>query len=145
MGEANDLTSRPNPANGNTGTHRYHQVLLAGKRSLCPSSVSVLDCSRVYVIPQARVLGVRLSEVAPLYFLVLLAIAVLGMVYASWELLVVYMALSIAGLSVIPYLVYLELVVAEALCLYCTIMHVAIVGCTAHSITLWARLHRVVG
>ncbi len=113
--------------------------------SLCPSGVSVLDCSRVYVIPHARVLGVHLSEVAPLYFLVLLTIAVLGMVYARWELLVVYMALSIAGLSVIPYLVYLELVVAGALCLYCTIMHVAIVGCTAHSITLWTRLHRVVG
>jgi uncharacterized membrane protein len=113
--------------------------------SLCPSGVSVLDCSRVYVIPQARVLGVHLSEVAPPYFLVLLATAVLGMVYVRWELLVVYMAFSIAGLSVIPYLVYLELVVAEALCLYCTITHVAIVGCTAHSITLWTRLHRVVG
>jgi uncharacterized membrane protein len=113
--------------------------------SLCPSIVSVLDCSRVYVIPQARLLGVHLSEVAPLYFLALLTTAVLGTVYARWELLVVYMAFSIAGLSVIPYLVYLELVVAGALCLYCTIMHVAIVGCTAHSIALWARLHRVVG
>jgi uncharacterized membrane protein len=96
-------------------------------------------------MPRARVLGVHLSEVAPLYFLVLLTISVLGMVYASWELLAVYIALSIAGLSVIPYLVYLELVVAGALCLYCAVTRVAIVGCTAHSITLWARLHRVVG
>jgi hypothetical protein len=32
VGEANDLTPRPNPANGNTGIHRYHQIPLAGKR-----------------------------------------------------------------------------------------------------------------
>jgi len=32
VGEAGDPAPRPNPANGNTGIHRHHQVPLAGKR-----------------------------------------------------------------------------------------------------------------
>jgi hypothetical protein len=32
VGEAGEPTPRSNPANGNTGTHRYHRVPSAGKR-----------------------------------------------------------------------------------------------------------------
>jgi len=38
VGEANELTLRPNPANRNAAIYRYHQVPLAGKRFLKPSS-----------------------------------------------------------------------------------------------------------
>jgi len=107
--------------------------------SLCPASLDVLSCPRVYAIPQARILGVHLSEVALVYFLVLATIALLSLAYKGRGLLSAYLMLSLAGLSVIPYLVYLELVVAKALCLYCTIMHIAIVGCAVTSALLWTR------
>ena len=32
VGEANELTLRPNPANRNAAIYKYHQVPLAGKR-----------------------------------------------------------------------------------------------------------------
>jgi uncharacterized membrane protein len=107
--------------------------------SLCPSGIDVLDCSRVYVIPQARILGVHLSEAAPAYFLALSISAILNLAYRRRESLIAYLALSIVGLSIVPYLIYLELMVARALCLYCTVMHVAIVGCSIHSTILWTR------
>ena len=34
VGEANEPTPRPNPSNGNTSTHKYHQTPLEGKRDL---------------------------------------------------------------------------------------------------------------
>jgi len=34
VGEANEPTPRPNPSNGNTSTHKYHQTPLEGKRVL---------------------------------------------------------------------------------------------------------------
>jgi HEPN domain-containing protein len=34
VGEAGEPTPRPNPANRNTGIHKYHQVPLEGKRKL---------------------------------------------------------------------------------------------------------------
>ncbi len=106
--------------------------------SLCPSS-GVIDCSRVYAIPQAKILGVHLSELALAYFLVLAILALLILASGRRELLLAHLVLSTTGLSIVPYLVYLELAVAGSICLYCTIMHLAIVGCTVNSALLWAH------
>lgn len=99
-----------------------------GGGSLCPSSVDVVNCGRVYAIPQATIVGLHLSELALVYF-TLLTLVMVAYILSGWRwLLVVHLLLSIAGLSLVPYLIYLELAVARALCIYCTIMHLSIIG-----------------
>ncbi len=99
-----------------------------GRIGVC-SREGIFDCSIVYRIPGSRLpLGIHLSEAAPIYFTILGG-AVLYWVHsgsrrALWASLIVLLA----GASLIPYLLYLEVWVAGALCLYCTVMHLSIVS-----------------
>ena len=108
--------------------------------SLCPSSLSLVSCSRVYTIPQATILGVHLSEVAPAYFTLLTATLAAYTALKRRLLIEAHALLSIAGLTLIPYLVYLELAVAKAICIYCTVMHVCIIGSSATHLYRLLRL-----
>jgi AhpD family alkylhydroperoxidase len=82
-----------------------------------------VDCLAVYSMPQAWVLGFHLSSIAPYYYGLTLALALIGTI-TWWEPALRILALAQwGGLLVIPYLVYLELSVARAVCAYCTVMH----------------------
>ena len=98
---------------------------LSGGSLVCRADGKPGGCKSVYLIPQAVVAGrVHLSEVAPLYFAALLTAALMYIVLSNpWPLL----ALSLAGAAVVPYLVYLEVKVARAICVWCTIMHISII------------------
>ena len=93
-------------------------------------SFGVFDCGTVYRIPQASTPIGHLSELALAYFTIVAgvtAVAALGLLgyrLCSRLLLVLYCV----GALTIPYLVYLEVVVAGALCIYCTVMHLAILA-----------------
>ncbi len=86
------------------------------------------NCKAVYHIPQAKVLGIHLSHAALIYFTILLFITLLYTFLGRPGILLVISILSIGGSILVPYLVYLEAKVAHAFCLYCTIMHAAIVS-----------------
>jgi uncharacterized membrane protein len=82
-----------------------------------------VDCLAVYSIPQAWILGFHLSSIAPYYYGLTLALALIGTT-AWWEPALRILALTQwGGLLVVPYLVYLELFIARAVCAYCTVMH----------------------
>jgi uncharacterized membrane protein len=82
-----------------------------------------VNCLAVYGIPQAWVLGFHLSSIAPYYYGLTLVLALTGTV-TWWEPALRILALTQwGGLLMVPYLVYLELSVARAVCAYCTIMH----------------------
>ncbi|MCE4612842.1 MAG: hypothetical protein F7C07_03295 [Desulfurococcales archaeon] len=87
------------------------------------------SCETVYSIDEAFIAGgIHLSEAAPIFFS--LAVAVYGS-YLVFERRTIFIALTsllAVGLAVVPYLVYLEVFVAQALCFFCTLMHVSIAG-----------------
>ncbi|MCE4610774.1 MAG: hypothetical protein F7B17_02240 [Desulfurococcales archaeon] len=102
-----------------------YRKALSGGSLVCRADGKPGGCKSVYLIPQAMVAGrVHLSEVAPLYFTALLVAAVMHVVLSNpWPLLL----LSLAGAVLVPYLVYLEVKVARAICIWCTIMHASII------------------
>ncbi len=105
-------------------------------------SVAV-DCASVYEIPQAMLLGrFHLSEIAPIYFtLVGLSAVALWVRLDRISLYALGFLLAIGVLS-IPYLVYLELFVARAICLWCTVMHLAIISIAVLWLMLVFRVKR---
>ncbi len=90
------------------------------------------SCESVYSIPQARILGVHLSEAAPVYF-TLLALSSIAYAVGYKRAVTAVAILSIPALALIPYLVYLELWVARAICIWCTVMHLSIIICSVFS------------
>ncbi len=84
-----------------------------------------VDCLAVYSIPQAWILGFHLSSIAPYYYGLTLVLALIGTI-TWWEPALRILAITQwSGLLIILYLVYLELFIARAICIYCTIMHVS--------------------
>lgn len=83
------------------------------------------DCLAVYSIPQAWILGFHLSSIAPYYYGLTLVLALISTI-TWWEPALRILAITQwGGLLMVPYLVYLELFIARAICIYCTIMHVS--------------------
>ncbi len=106
------------------GYIEYRRALQGGSL-ICRADGKPGGCASVYVIPQAVIAGrVHLSELAPLYFTALTIAALLYVVAGNpWPLLL----LSAGGALAVPYLVYLEVRVARAICMWCTIMHLSII------------------
>ena len=90
---------------------------------------SLISCSSVYEIPEARLtfIGVHLSVLAPIYFMVIAGVTSLYGFTGRRMLLGVLMGILVPGVVLVPYLVYLELFKAHSICIYCTIMHIVLV------------------
>lgn len=89
-----------------------------------------IDCGAVLSSPYSSILGVPLEVLAVGYFIV-----ALGLIYmvsfgpdrtfrTSFRTLFVW---RFVGLAMVPYLLFVELGILGAICIYCTMMHVAIV------------------
>jgi uncharacterized membrane protein len=91
---------------------------------------SQLNCAKVLLSSYSEIDGVSLDFLAAVWFIVNL-----GLVSAlvslrkkiSRIIFKVLFAWRFIGLAIVPYLIYLEFVVLHAICLYCTIMHAAII------------------
>jgi uncharacterized membrane protein len=90
----------------------------------------VINCGAVLSSPYSSILGVPLEVLAVGYFLV-----ALGLIYmvsfgpdrtfrASFRTLFIW---RFVGLAMVPYLLVVELGILGAICIYCTMMHIAIV------------------
>jgi len=99
----------------------------SSQRPMCKLG-KVWNCETVYHIPQAKIFGIHLSHAALIYFIVLLLITLVYAFLGSSTILLAISILSIGGTILVPYLIYLEVRVAHAFCLYCTIMHAMIVS-----------------
>lgn len=84
---------------------------------------SKYDCLRVYSMPQAWVMGFHLSQLAPIYYIILFALGILALLsnHSLPLKLLTFLAWECAILA--PYMIYLMVRVAEAVCLYCLVMH----------------------
>jgi uncharacterized membrane protein len=99
---------------------------------ICPSGTFFgihLDCSSVLTSPYSVVFGVPLEILALFYFAVNLGLVYLiafGSERASRVSLQALFGWRFIGVAIVPYLVFVELFLIRAICVYCTIMHVAI-------------------
>jgi len=107
---------------------------------ICTSSDRPSSCKLLYSIPQAFFLGrVHFSVLSLVFFstMSVLATAKLLLDPSGWHHVMyivenAWKTLWILALPFIPYLVYLELAVARAICVWCTIMHVIVVLMSAY-------------
>lgn len=100
----------------------------------CPSSTYggiVLDCNRVLSSSYSNIFGVPLELLAVIYFIVNISLVIFiafggtRLFETSIDVLFVW---RFIGILIVPYLVFVELFLIRAICLYCTVMHVAIVA-----------------
>ncbi|MCE4613534.1 MAG: hypothetical protein F7C07_06865 [Desulfurococcales archaeon] len=103
---------------------------------VCVSTEKPSSCKILYSIPQAFFLGrIHFSSLSLVFFGLVAVLATLRMLLGAWNhepqlaMLADYASktLWLLALPFIPYLVYLELRVARAVCIWCTIMHVIVV------------------
>lgn len=102
-----------------TLAHYSAKVVLA-----CPES-GLVNCAKVTQSPQSVILGVPVAVLGLVYFV---AIAPLHLP-AAWRnpsplLRRVRVAAAVAGIAMVLYLIYTELFTLDALCLWCTAVHV---------------------
>lgn len=100
----------------------------------CPSTELgwgiVLNCGLVLSSSYSQIFGVPLELLAVAYFVINLALVYLiafGRESILDRVMDVLFVWRFIGLLIVPYLVFVELFLLKAICLYCTIMHVAIV------------------
>ncbi len=110
----------------------YHTL----KQSLpfCPTQQGpgiVLNCDSVLSSRYSQVLGIPLELFAVAYFILNLLL-VYFIAFGSHRLfrtsLNILFGWRFLGIAIVPYLVFVELFLIKAICVYCTIMHIAIVA-----------------
>jgi len=100
----------------------------------CPLSNSpgiALDCYAVLSSRYSEVFGIPLELLAVGYFIVNLLLVYL-IAFGSDRLfrasLKTLFGWRFIGIVIVPYLVFVELFLVRAICIYCTVMHVAIIA-----------------
>jgi uncharacterized membrane protein len=89
------------------------------------------DCEAVLGSKYSEIFGVPLELFAVAYFIINLFLVYLvsfGSENVFGRALGILFAWRFVGLMIVPYLVFIELFVLKAVCIYCTTMHVAIVA-----------------
>lgn len=91
----------------------------------------VLDCDAVLSSKYSQIFGIPLELFAIAYFIMNLIFVYL-IAFGSNPLfrisLKVLFGWRFLGIAIVPYLVFVELFLIKAICVYCTVMHVAIVA-----------------
>ena len=91
----------------------------------------VLNCETVLSSNYSQVFGIPLELFAVAYFvinLLLVYFIVSGSDRLSRISLNVLFGWRFLGIAIVPYLIFVELVLIKAICVYCTIMHVSIIA-----------------
>jgi uncharacterized membrane protein len=106
-----------------TVAHYTQSVTLA-----CPAT-GVVDCQKVTTSPESLLLGIPVAVLGLVFFA---AMAALGLPHAwrartGW-LRAARLALSVLGVCFVARLVYAELFEIDAICLWCTVVHVLAVA-----------------
>jgi uncharacterized membrane protein len=90
-----------------------------------------LDCEAVLGSKYSEIFGVPLELFAVVYFVINLFLVYLvsfGSDSIFGRALGILFAWRFVGLMIVPYLVFIELFVLKAVCIYCTTMHAAIIA-----------------
>jgi len=99
----------------------------------CPQSTGpgiVLNCDAVLSSGYSQIFGIPLELFAVVYFVVnifLVFLIAFGRQTVFERALDVLFVWRFIGILIVPYLVFVELFLLKAICVYCSIMHVAII------------------
>jgi uncharacterized membrane protein len=110
--------------------HYNRSVLLA-----CPEN-SAINCAKVTTSRWSHIAGVPVAVIGLGYFVVMTAL--LAVPTARRQVQLLRVALAGCGVLMVLYLVYVELFEVNAICLYCTAVHVLTV--VMFGATLWAAI-----
>ncbi|HUI23488.1 MAG TPA: vitamin K epoxide reductase family protein [Nitrososphaerales archaeon] len=108
----------------------FTYYLLGQSLPLCQSE-GFLDCSRVLGSTYSQIFGIPLELFAAAYFIInlgLVYVIAFGSERVFQRAIGAIFIWRFLGLMIVPYLVFIELFIIHALCIYCTMMHVAIVA-----------------
>jgi uncharacterized membrane protein len=100
----------------------------------CPSgsgSGIVFDCNAVLSSRYSQFFGIPLELFAVVYFIVnllLVGVIAFGSERSFGRAFNILFAWRFIGILIVPYLVFVELFLLKAICVYCTVMHVAIIA-----------------
>jgi uncharacterized membrane protein len=89
------------------------------------------DCVKVLGSPYSIIFGIPLEVFATVYFVVNMALVwfyAFGSDSIARRSLRALFGWRFLGIVLVPYLVFVEVVLLRAICLYCTIMHTAIIA-----------------
>ena len=105
----------------------------------CPAN-STIDCARVTTSRESMFLGVPVAVLGIVYFVAVLALC-LPMVWRVRDRRVWWARLALAGLGLafVVYLIFAELFLIEAFCLWCTVVHLVTYALFAVIVTATAR------
>jgi uncharacterized membrane protein len=92
----------------------------------CPATATV-NCARVTTSAQATLFGVPVAVLGLVFFAAMLVVC-LPVAWRSPRLTRGRLILALAGVAFVVYLVYAELFVVDALCLWCTAVHAVAVA-----------------
>lgn len=100
-----------------------------GSTTLACPATGVVDCTRVTSSPQSTVIGIPLPLLGLAFFAAML---VLGRPWAwttrSQPLRRARLGATGVGVAFVLYLIYVELFVLDAICLWCTAVHALTIG-----------------
>ncbi len=101
---------------------------------LCPTGTFYglhLDCGAVLSSAYSTIFGVPLELLAMGYFIVnlcLVYVVAFGSERTSEATFEILFGWRFIGVILVPYLVFVEVFVVRAICIYCTMMHIAIIA-----------------
>lgn len=92
---------------------------------ICSSS-GFVNCNAVTTSPESYLFGIPVATLGVLYFIILLGLSNpwVWRRNTSWVLPLVRILVTTAGIGMVVYLVYSELLVIGSICLYCTSIHI---------------------
>lgn len=113
----------------------YTWYLLRQPLPICTAPTSIeprggitINCAAVLSSPYSEVAGVPLDALAAIWFIINASLVIL---FATSRRPGIYlkalMGWRFIGIAIVPYLIYIELAIVRAICIYCTIMHSAII------------------
>ncbi len=116
-------------------SYKGYKAMLSGGDFVCRPGSEERGCATVYAVPQAWFMGRwHFSTLAPIYFSIVTVASIACYLLNLSHAICLLAILTGIGLAMVPYLVYLELRVARAICIWCTIMHVMILVLTINTI-----------
>ncbi|MEL9991176.1 MAG: vitamin K epoxide reductase family protein [Thermoproteus sp.] len=86
-----------------------------------------IDCVKVLSSQYAHIGPIPLDGLAAIWFSLNIALVATYFYSERQYILRTLFYWRLLGLAILPYLLYIEFVVLQALCLYCTIMHIFII------------------
>lgn len=90
---------------------------------ICPANTSV-DCAKVTESPQSAFLGIPVAVLGVAYFVALILLCLPASWRAGRGVALGRLAVAGAGVAFVAWLVYAEIALIGAICLWCTVVHV---------------------